>query len=300
MLYVEWKDKLTKHAEQVSPYTDAFVARRKKSVIHPVHDFLFTYYGMSPQKLKQWVPSFQQELDIDSIDLKHYPWLNEYWFQSDGKILKLNPQKLNQNVIGLSSFVKTLCQKILERTPRFGCFGLHEWAMVYKAPKEHIRYQDRPLRLSEAELARFVESQKLCCTHYDAFRFFTEEAKPLNLLNPILETRLEMEQGGCVHANMDLYKWSTKLWPWIGSDFIAKAFFLALECRELDMRASPYDLTQDGFSPICIETEEGRKFYQKEQQRLTEKSIPLRQELLILTTQLVDTEPIAFLNVIPR
>ena len=97
-----------------------------------------------------------------------------------------------------------------------------------------------------------------------------------------------MEQGGCLHANMDLYKWSTKLWPWIGSDFIAKAFLLALKGRELDMRASPYDLEKEGYKPICIETEEGRKEYIKEQKFITEESIPLRQELYAFCLRLID------------
>jgi hypothetical protein len=132
-----------------------------------------------------------------------------------------------------------------------------------------------------------VESQTLCCSHYDAYRFFTKEARPLNILNPVIETRLQMEQGGCVHANMDLYKWATKMWPWIGSDFIAKTFFLALEGRELDMRASPYDLSEAGYTPICIETDEGRKQYQKEQQLYTERSVELREELRAFCERLV-------------
>nr|MBA2728350.1 hypothetical protein [Parachlamydiaceae bacterium] len=168
---------------------------------------------------------------------------------------------------------------ILQRTPRYHCFGMHEWAMVYKLSPEDIRHKGHRLRLKPEDLAKFVESQTVCCSHYDAYRFFTDEAKPLNILNPTIETRQQMEQGGCLHANMDIYKWATKLWPWIGSDFIAKAFFLALSGRELDMRASPYDLRELGYEPLCIETEEGRKQYQIEQQELTERSTPLRKEL---------------------
>ena len=53
---------------------------------------------------------------------------------------------------------------------------------------------------------------------------------------------------------------------------------LALEGRELDIRASPYDLGKYGYPPICIETEEGRREYQ--QQRYAERSTLLRKELL--------------------
>jgi hypothetical protein len=89
---------------------------------------------------------------------------------------------------------------------------------------------------------------------------------------------------------MDLYKWAIKLWPWIGSDFLAKAFFLALEGRELDMRASPYDLVEKGFVPIRIETEEGRKEYQKEQQIYAERSITLREELKAFCQRLISSK----------
>lgn len=282
-----WTSKAGKHAALVAPYTDAFLKRRELQITHPVHDFLFTYYTCSPQKLKQWVPSFEEQLMITPEAHEAHPWLGDYWFQIEQNVLTLNRTKIHDNIRGLAVFVAKLCRNILQRPPRLRCFGLHEWAMVYKSSPDSIRYKGYRLRLSPADLACFVERQTLCCSHYDAFRFFTKEARPLNVLNPTLDTRLEMEQAGCLHANMDLYKWATKLWPWVGSDFMAKAFFLALACRELDMRASPYDLEEEGFAPVCIETEEGRKQYQKEQMQLMERSIPLRKELQGLCERLL-------------
>ncbi len=275
-----WKERLQRHEALVAPYTDAFLTRRSLHQKHPVYDFLFTYYTFSPLKLKQWVPSFEEKLEMNIKIRECYPWFESDLFSFDGNSLSQNTLKLHENILSLNSFIKNLCHNILKQPPRFNCFGLHEWAMVYKLPKEAIRHQDYLLRISHKELDDFVESQTICCSHYDAYRFFTKEAKPLNILNPLIKTRLTMEQGGCLHDNMDLYKWSYKLMPWIGSDFIAKAFLLAVEGRELDMRASPYDLKQEGFPPICIETEEGRKEYRKEQQNLAEKAQILRQELL--------------------
>ena len=52
-----------------------------------------------------------------------------------------------------------------------------------------------------------------------------------------------------------------------------------LEGRELDMRASPYDLQEHGYAPIRIETEDGRKEYQQLQQQYAERTRELRQEL---------------------
>lgn len=273
----EWKERAKAHQAVVSPMADAFLQRRGRGQKHPVYDFLFTYYTFSPTKLKQWVPSFEETLTVEEEGER--PCFNEYWFERHQTTLRLNPQRLQGQALALVSFIEELCNAILERTPRFGCFGLHEWAMVYRFSPDELRHTGYRLRLSPDELAQFVESQNLCCTHYDAYRFFTPQAEPLNLFKPTLQNRLQNEQAGCLHANMDIYKWATKLWPWIGSDFIAKAFLLALEGRVLDMRASPYDLQAHGYAPICIETEEGRKEYQQQQQQYAQKTVGLRQEL---------------------
>lgn len=275
----EWTVLAAQHSTLVSPYTDEFVKRRSLGKKHPVHDFLFTYYSCSPLKLKQWVPSIDQSLSISENIHHHYPWLGDEWFFSDGSHIRLNKKRIGIPQRHTAHFIAKLCDQILKKAPRFGCFGLHEWAMVYKTSPSAIRHQGYPLRLSMSSIDIFVESQAISCTHYDAYRFFTQEARPLNAVQPTIESRLQMEQGGCVHANMDLYKWATKLWPWIGSEFIRQAFFHALACRELDMRASPYNLVEEGYLPICIETEEGRKLYQQEQQRLAMIATPLRKEL---------------------
>jgi hypothetical protein len=95
-----------------------------------------------------------------------------------------------------------------------------------------------------------------------------------------LPGRPDFEQPGCVHANMDLYKWTFKAMPWPGSELLLDCFELAMELRDLDMRASPYDLAKYGFEPVRIETPEGRKEYEKEQARLAEKAVPLRERLI--------------------
>jgi hypothetical protein len=125
-----------------------------------------------------------------------------------------------------------------------------------------------------------VESRAICCSHHDAFRFFAAEARPMNRLQPTLESRISLEQPGCVHANMDLYKWAAKSMPWIGSELLLDCFELAIELRDLDMRASPYDLLAWGLEPVRIETAEGRRIYEIEQRRLAEAALPLRERLI--------------------
>jgi hypothetical protein len=62
------------------------------------------------------------------------------------------------------------------------CFGLHEWAMVYEAPT--VRHERVPLRLGQDATNVVVESMPLRCTHFDAFRFFTEPAAARNAGTP--------------------------------------------------------------------------------------------------------------------
>jgi hypothetical protein len=102
----------------------------------------------------------------------------------------------------------------------------------------------------------------------------------MNGFQPSLERRVELEQSGCLHANMDIYKWCSKLWPWAGGELLAESFLLAWCARELDMRASPYDLQHLGYDAIRIETPEGREEYRHQQTLLQQAAQPLRQRLL--------------------
>ncbi len=280
-LRTDWRAAIESHHAKVASYADAFVARRSVGAKHPVHDFLFTYYSFSPAKLKQWTPPLGVCLDdVREADLSAHPWLQSGKFIVSSGRCSLDEFKLTTHTRNTAQWIAALCRNILDRSARFRCYGLHEWAMVYRQTAEEIRHNQHRLRLPPDELARFVESQALCCTHYDAFRFFTPEARPLNSFAPTLELRPDLEQGACLHANMDLYKWSTKLWPWIGSDIVADTFLLALEGRDLDMRASPYDLRDMGYDPVPVETARGREQYETEQRALAEKARPLRERLM--------------------
>ena len=85
---------------------------------------------------------------------------------------------------------------------------------------------------------------------------------------------------------MDLYKMSYRLSPMIASELVADAFELARDVRTLDMRAAPYDLTglvdHEGrpFTPVKIETPDGKREYADHQRRFAERAAPLRQRLI--------------------
>lgn len=275
----QWQSRREAHLARVAVLADAFVQRRSRGEKHAVHDFLFTYYNFSPAKLKQWIPPLGVSVEVLEEDVVEMPWLLKVPVIHEAGLLRLDDRTMSPHLRDLARWVAALCRNIQQRAPRFRCYGLHEWAMVYQQSREEIRHQGHELRVSPEVLASLVESQSICCSHYDAFRFFTPAARPLNVLQPVLETRLEMEQGACLHANMDLYKWAGKLWPWVGSDLIGECFALAVAGRDLDMRASPYELSQLGYEPVCIETPEGRVQYELEQRELAEKAALLRARL---------------------
>ena len=160
--------------------------------------------------------------------------------------------------------------------------------MVYRTAE--VRHDSVPLRLGSAGTDEVVESLPLRCTHFDAFRFFTDEAAPRNELPLEREGQIASEQPGCVHAGMDLYKWATKLSPLLPAELVADAFALALDLRELDMKASPYDLRDHGLEPIAIETTAGRAAYAREQERLAGRAAELRDRLLTACDALMAAE----------
>ena len=152
--------------------------------------------------------------------------------------------------------------------------------MVYRQTPEEIRHNTYALRFTPDEIAKIITSNPVCCTHFDAFRFFTLPARPLNRNTLTRGNTIDFEQRGCLHANMDLYKWAYKLTPFTPSELIADCFELAKDIREVDMRASPYDLRSLGFVPIPVETLEGRAEYEHHQRSFAERSIPLRTRII--------------------
>lgn len=174
-----------------------------------------------------------------------------------------------------------LLRRMDAREPVFSCFGLHEWAMVYRLDADQVRHQALPLRLAPEQVADVVETHEIRCTHFDAFRFFTDAARPLNVLQPTREGQHDMEQPGCLHGGaMDLYRWAFKLTPAVPSDILMDAFDLARRARELDMRSSPYDVRSLGMVNIPIETPAGKAAHVREQRAIADAARPIRHRLI--------------------
>ncbi|MDZ7690624.1 MAG: 3-methyladenine DNA glycosylase [Balneolaceae bacterium] len=268
----EWRSRLRENEQRIAESIDDYLDRRQQQEKDPVIDFLFEYYAFRPSHLKRWSPGFGRLLQGDSFEQLE---ISELAITGDGAFL--NPDLFPDNRKSAVRWILTVLENSKDKQPSFGCFGMHEWAMVYKA--DRIRHNQFELRMPADELAEFVESRPLVCTHFDAFRFFTEEARPMNKHELDRDKFQQMEQPGCIHANMDLYKWAFKMYPWIGSDLIREAFELALDARFVDMKASPYDLRHRGLEPIEIETEDGRMEYVERQKEIFEKGRPVREKL---------------------
>ncbi|WP_324274738.1 3-methyladenine DNA glycosylase [Blastococcus brunescens] len=267
----EWTARTAAHAARIDRWTAPHLERRRRGEAHPVLDFLFTYYSETPGRLRRWHPGPGVAL---AAPAPHADWR---WYAADGATVRLEVATFAADRGDTVRFVRRLLAATASRPASTRCFGLHEWAMVYRDTGTRHAV---PLRLGQAGTDEVVEAHPIRCTHFDAFRFFTPPAVGRNLLQPTRESQPELEQPGCLHAGMDLYKWAYKLSPATPGELVADCFELAVEIRELDMQASPYDLAAHGYAPVAIETPEGKAEYVAAQRGFAERGAVLRQRLL--------------------
>jgi hypothetical protein len=263
-----WHARRAAHERRVDGWIVPHLTRRRAGVKHPVEDFLFTYYSYRPAQLRRWHPGA-------GVRLAGASELGQFYTDSGLDIDAVVRQRGDS-----IAWIRKLLTATMRRPAHLGCFGMHEWAMVYRQQPAETRHNAWPLRLSPERTAAVVEERGIRCNHFDAYRFFTAPARPLNQLRPTRETQADHDQPGCLHVNMDLYKWAYKLSPLTGAELVADCFALARDIRALDMRASPYDLADLGYPPIPIETPAGRAEYTAAQRQFAERAAPLRQRLL--------------------
>lgn len=268
----QWRARQAAHASRVTPWIAPHLERRRQGQRHPVEDFLFDYYSWRPGQLARWHPGAGVLL---TGDVNSFVGLRGYVVDDQGA-------RVDTACLPMRTMRATLAllEATASRPPAFGCFGRHEWAMVYRTKHDDIRHAAWPLRVEPRVVDQVVESSPLRCTHIDAFRFYAPEARPLNIAQPTRETQAQWEQPGCLHAAMDLYKWCYRSYPAVGSDLTADCFALAREVRAVDMQASPYDFTALGYAPVRIETPEGRAEYVERQRDFASRSAVLRDRLI--------------------
>ncbi|MFW0790802.1 3-methyladenine DNA glycosylase [Gordonia sp. CPCC 205333] len=350
-----WRDAALRHRARVDELIGDYLAARRRGATHPVIDFLFTYYPYRPVLLQRWHPGFGVVL-AEGPERSH-PYAEQRGYERVDGGVTVSRAYLRKRSTTIA-YTGELLSATASRPARLGCFGLHEWAMVYgagsaasgpnvtgagsaasgpnvtgagsaasgpnvtgagsaasgpnvtgagsaasgpnvtgagsaasgpnvtgggsvAAPRHSV-----PLRLGAVGTDEVVESMSLQCTHYDAFRFFTEPAVGRNAAELTRASQVDREQPGCLHASMDLYRLAAKLMPLLDSDLLLRTFELAYAAREIDMRASPYDLRAYGYRPIAIETAAGRAEYVRAQTVVAEQGSRLRTELLHHISQL--------------
>ncbi|MBB5831159.1 3-methyladenine DNA glycosylase [Brachybacterium aquaticum] len=285
------------HEERADALTAAHRARKQRGEKHPVEDFLFTYYPFSPARLRRWHPgwrtAYEASADVGPDGAPAIPDVDEAgrrsWYLDEpgnvdgGSVLRrADVHRYVTERADARSFMTRLLRAstLTRRRPEFGCFGLHEWAMVHGLRPGQQRHEDLPLRLTQAETDQVVERENLLCSHLDAFRFFTPSAAPLNSLTPTRATQVDNDNPACLHVGMDLYKWAMKLTPLVPSDLVLDCFEHARETRVLDMEASPYDVRPLGYGVVAIETPAGKAEYVRRQRALAQRADALRERLL--------------------
>ncbi|WP_341849196.1 hypothetical protein [Auritidibacter ignavus] len=173
---VEAEDRRTRsaaHTQRISELTDELFELRAAGIKHPVFDFMFSYYSFTAGALKRWHPGPGTVLLPDDsgrapeqADYPHYrydPAYGGYRVDTDSFRAK------RQTAI---NFTVNLLAATLPRRAQLSCFGLHEWAMAYRSDRHGIRHSQLPLRLGASGTDEVVETHKISCTHFDAYRFY--------------------------------------------------------------------------------------------------------------------------------
>lgn len=273
------------HRARVDTWVTPHLERRRNGICHPVEDFLFSYYSYKPAALRRWHPGIGVTLHGPAVDeFRH----TKGYCVTEGTAY-IDPLLASSRREPVS-WIRQLLASTAGRPAALACFGLHEWAMVYRQRPDDLRHSAYPLRLGAAATDTVVETHRIACTHFDAFRFFTEPARGLNLVQPTRESQPRNDQPGCLHAAMDCYKWAYKLAPFTPGELVADCFALAREVRLVDMRASPYDLGALGVEPIRIESTEGKATYVTYQRDFAARSGQLRRRLIDVCDAVLDVE----------
>lgn len=283
----QWRPMRDAHRERTEQLLAGVVERRRTGSRHPVEDFLFDYYNLRPGELAWWHPG----LGVALVD-PDGEYAGRRFYRHDEGISTLDVDAFVAKRGSTIDFVAQLLTSITSRPAHLGCFGMHEWAMVYHLQPHETRHNHLPLRFGPDRVAQVMEEVGVRCSHFDAFRFFTPDAEPLNEVpghpgwRPTRERQVLLDQPGCLHVGMDTYKWAGKLLPAVDSTLLMDTFELARDIRELDMRASAYDVSGWGYPAVPVETPAGRAQYVRMQKTFSERAEPLRARLLDVVARL--------------
>lgn len=195
----QWTPRAVEHETRARAFGEPFVDRRMKGKKHPIEDFLFTYYTQKPGQLYRWHPGMAVVL-VGHEARERGTWKFYRSVQtSSGPGYEFDAQAFGQARARAIEFARIILAGTAQRPGNFSCFGLHEWAMAYKSEANGIRHEYLPLRLGAQGTDEVVETHKIRCTHFDAFRFYTPQAIDLNEVQPTRETQRDL-RAACLLA----------------------------------------------------------------------------------------------------
>lgn len=281
-----WRERERRHRATVDDLTQDHLHRRHRGIPHPVVDFLFTYYRTSVGTIRQWHPGPGVILENAHHD-RRTQWRHYRRETLHGRTgLIVDPDSVLSRGGARLRHARAVVEATTSRTGATGCFGLHEWAMLYRTGSHGLRHGGVPLRITHEQVDEVVRGARLRCTHFDAFRFFTEHAKPLNEPSLSRGEQVSHEQPACLHAGMDIYAHTAALEAGAPGELLLDALRAAFSAREVDMRSSPYDLSEWGLTSIPVETPRGRAEFVTFQREWVTRTQALRSRYLRAVDQL--------------
>src|SRR4029453_8915878 len=119
----------------------------------PVEDFLFEYYSYRPALLRRWHPGARVTLAGEAAR----DFLRWDAYRQTGGGVGVDVEAVVERRGDTLRWIHELLARTAERPAHFGCFGMHEWAVVYReeaaegwtggrwcAGRRRTRYGPRP------------------------------------------------------------------------------------------------------------------------------------------------------------
>jgi hypothetical protein len=137
----DWRARRAAHERRVDGWLTGHRERRRSGGKHPVEDFLFTYYSYRPAQLRRWHPGAGVTL-AGAAPEEFGP---DYHATPEGAAVDMAAVLARR--AGTVAWIRALLRGTASRPPHLGCFGMHEWAMVYGLAPGELRHAGYPLRL---------------------------------------------------------------------------------------------------------------------------------------------------------
>jgi len=158
-----WRERERAHVTRVEDLVAAHLHRRRSGRKHPVEDFLWVYYSYRPGQLRRWHPGPGVVLRGDQDPTGRRSW-KHYAALGDGTIF--DAESFRRDRGDTLVWVSELLSATAARQPTYSCFGLHEWAMIYRSREGERRHEQLPLRVSQAEADAVVAAAQIRCSHF--------------------------------------------------------------------------------------------------------------------------------------